>query len=333
MTPYYNSETIAAFTDVTWNITDDLRVIGGLRYSKDKQNSYQDFNIFATIQASPTTFITLGNQCSTALPELKFNSTTPRVGVQYDVSGNSTLYGNYSQGFKVGGYNTDGTCNDIYLPEKIKAYEIGWKNSLLDGDLTFNATGFFYDYNNLQLQQIIGTGVTIINAPKAEILGLELESRWRASESLSVFGSFAYLDAKYTEFFNADGASGSPTPVDLSGNRLNSAPKTAINAGFEFSPDFEVAKGSLSLRSDVSFRSAMFLREFNSPLERQAAYTVVNGSLTWTSESENLALRGFVTNLFDAEYLTQSQWSAPINSRAISWGQPRQYGIELLVNF
>ena len=282
-TPYYDTETLAAFTDVTWNVTEDLRLVGGLRYSKDKQNSFQDYNIFARIQNSPTTFITLGNQCFNALPELNYSSTTPRFGVQYDFAGDSMAYANYSEGFKVGGFNTEGTCNDQYLPEEIKSYELGLRNTFLDGALTVNATGFFYKYQNLQLQQIIGTGVSIINAPKAEILGFELEGNWKASNNFSIFGSLALLDAKYTEFFNADGASGSATPVDVSGNYLNNAPKVSINAGFEYSPDLVVANGSLTLRSDISYRSQTFLREFNNPLERQDPYTIVNGSLTWTS--------------------------------------------------
>jgi iron complex outermembrane receptor protein len=334
VTPYYDSKAVAGFMDATWNISDNFRLIGGLRRSKDKQNTFQNFNIFARVQISPVTTITLGNQCNAALPQLDYSSTTPRVGMQFDFNENSTVYGNYSEGFKVGGYNTDGTCNDVYLPEKIKAYEFGWKNSLLDGALTFNATGFFYDYNNLQLQQIIGTGVTIINAPKAEIKGLELETSWRASERVSLFGSLAFLNAKYKEFFNVNGASASTAPVDLKGNRLNSAPKASINAGFEFQPSFAIANGSLRLRSDLSYRSALFLREFNDPVfERQGAYTIVNSSVTWASAGDKFALRGFVTNLFNEDYLTQAQWSAPINSRSISWGQPRQYGVEMQVKF
>ncbi len=183
ITPYYDTEAVAVFTDLTWNITDALRLIGGLRYSEDRQNTFQQFDIFAQIKINPTTTITLPNQCSAALPELNFHSTTPRFGLQYDVSDDSTVYANYAEGLKVGGYNTDGTCNDPYLPEEITSYELGWRISLMGGDLTLNATGFFYDYTNLQLQQIIGTGVSILNAPRAEILGLELEGNYHASDA------------------------------------------------------------------------------------------------------------------------------------------------------
>lgn len=332
ITPYYKTESIAAFTDLTFNVTDDLRIIGGLRYSEDRQNTFQDFNINARIEVAPATFITLGNQCFGALPELKFKSTIPKFGLQFDAGDASTLYATYTEGFKAGGYNTDGTCNDAYEPEEIKSYEAGIKNTFLGGDVTLNATGFFYKYSNLQVQQIIGTGVSIINAPKAEILGFELESNWRASRTFSAFASVALLDAKYTEFVLPDGAQG-PTPIDVSGNRLNSAPKVSINAGFELKPDFEVAGGTFTLRADGSYRSETFVREFNSPEERNSAYFIGNAALTWTSASDKFLLRGFVTNITDKLYLTQSQWSAPIQSRAISYNQPRQYGVEAQVKF
>jgi iron complex outermembrane recepter protein len=237
-----------------------------------------------------------------------------------------------TEGFKVGGYNTDGTCNDPFEPEEIEAYEVGVKNTLMDGKLTLNATAFRYSYTNLQLQQIIGTGVSIINAPKARVQGIELESNWRARPNFSLFGSLSVLDAKYTRFVLPDGAQG-PTPIDVSGNRLNSAPKLSVNLGFDLKPDLQLAGGSFNLRADGSYRSVTFVREFNNPLERNDPYFIANASVTWTSENDKFLVRGFVTNLFNEIYLTQSQWSAPIQSRSVSYNQPRQYGVELQVKF
>jgi iron complex outermembrane recepter protein len=333
ITPYYKTKAVAAFTDVTINLADNFRVSGGLRYSEDKQNTFQDFRILANIRVAPTTVISPGIQCNAALPELKFNSTTPRVGLQFDASSNTTFYGNYTEGFKVGGYNTDGTCNDPYEPEEIKAFEAGIKNTLMDGALTLNATAFFYKYKNLQVQQIIGTGVSIINAPQAEIKGLELESSWRASKKFGAFASIALLDAKYTEFVLPDGAQG-VTPINVKGNRLNHSPKLSINFGFDVTPNVEVMGGSINLRADGSYRSETFVREFNNPLfERNDPYFIANASVGWTNASEKLLVRGFVTNLFNEVYLTQSQWSAPIQTRSISYNQPRQYGVEVQFKF
>ncbi len=333
ITPYYTTKAVAAFTDVTLNLGDNFRVIGGLRYSRDKQDTFQDFRILANIRVAPTVVISPGIQCNAALPQLKFSSTTPRLGVQFDASSNTTLYGNYTEGFKVGGYNTDGTCNDAYEPEEITSYEGGIKNTLLEGKLTLNATAFFYKYTNLQLQQIIGTGVSIINAPKAEIKGLELEASWRSSKKFGAFASVSLLDAKYTQFVLPDGAQG-PTPINVRGNRLNHAPKLSINLGFDVTPEIDVFGGSINLRADGSYRSQTFVREFNNPLfERNDPYFIANASLTWTNATEKFLVRGFVTNLFDEVYLTQSQWSAPIQSRSVSYNQPRQYGIEVQFKF
>ena len=226
-------------------------------------------------------------QCNAALPELKFNSTTPRVGLQFDASSNTTFYGNYTEGFKVGGYNTDGTCNDPYEPEEIKSFEAGIKNTLLDGALTLNASAFFYKYKNLQVQQIIGTGVSIINAPRAEIKGLELEGSWRASKNFGAFASIALLDAKYTEFVLPDGARSSRANArildNVAGNRLNHSPKLSVNFGFDVTPKtrcvrwFHQPEG----RWQLSFRDVCS-RESNNPLfERNDPYFIANASVTW----------------------------------------------------
>ncbi len=77
-----------------------------------------------------------------------------------------------------------------------------------------------------------------------------------------------------------------------------------------------------------------YVREFNNPLfERNDPYFIANAAVTWTNASEKFLVRGFVTNLFDEVYLTQSQWSAPIQTRSVSYNQPRQYGLEMQVKF
>lgn len=332
ITPYYKTKAVAAYTDLTLNVTDNLRLIGGLRHSRDRQTTYQDFLIDADILVAPGTTINLGQQCLGRLPKLKFNSTTPRLGIQFDASSDTTFYGNYTKGFKVGGYNTDGTCNDEYEPEKITAYEAGIKNSFLNGQLTLNLTGFYYDYTNLQLQQIIGVGVSIINAPAARIKGLEVETTWHPSREFSAFGSLSLLDAKYTNFITSDGAQNDAI-VDLKGNYLNNAPKVSVNLGVDITPG-QVFGGDLNFRADTSYRSETFVRETNDPrLERNRPYFITNASLSWTSPNDRFLVRAFVTNLFDEVYITQSQWSATIGARAVSYNTPRQYGLETQFKF
>ncbi|MCY4426578.1 MAG: TonB-dependent receptor [Halieaceae bacterium] len=347
VTPAYDTETIAVFADVTWNVTDDLRLIAGFRHSEDEQSVSQDNNITADIVVAPGVMISLGNQCNPAdnpLDDVEDTATTPRLGAQYDINDNSMVYVNYTEGFKVGGYNTGGTCNDEYDGEDITAWEAGWKNVLMDGAMSLNATAFYYDYTDLQLQQIIGVGIDIVNAPEAEVTGLELESTWRLTESAAVFGSVSFLDAEYTKFTLPDGAnpgSGSPelcssgesfapdtNCVDVSGNKLTNAPELSVNAGF----DVDMGAG-ISVRADLAYRSEVYLRETNSREERQDGVTILNASISWHNPEDTLRVRLFGTNLLDEEYATQILWAAPTNSRTISYAAPMQYGAEVTFAF
>jgi iron complex outermembrane receptor protein len=136
--------------------------------------------------------------------EKEFAKTTVRAAADYKLSKSNLLYASYSTGFRSGGFNS-GQANEAirtFLPEEVKAIELGSKNRFLANTLQVNVAGFFNRYNNLQEQRQTAVGGTTIssvfNATKAESKGMETEVQWRVSRSLSVGGGLSLLDAKYT---------------------------------------------------------------------------------------------------------------------------------------
>jgi iron complex outermembrane receptor protein len=100
-----------------------------------------------------------------------------------------------------------------FEPEFIDAFEVGAKNTLLGGAMTFNATGFFYDYKDYQVSQIKDR--TAVNENfDATIWGLEFETVFAPSRDLRINANLGYLDTKI-----ADGESS----IDLM-NRTQSNP-------------------------------------------------------------------------------------------------------------
>src|SRR5690606_10583056 len=106
-----------------------------------------------------------------------FESFTPRIGAQYDLDARKNVYATLSKGFKAGGFNAS-SCGQNFNPEKITAYEVGFKSRFFDNSLTLNAAAFYYDYTDLQLSQVVGLTGQITNAAAADIKGLEVESVW-----------------------------------------------------------------------------------------------------------------------------------------------------------
>lgn len=350
----YITETLAFFGDVTLDVSDTFRVIGGLRYSSDRQSITQSNYFvfpaafvnappfagakvfhpdgrFTPTENGPDAFFNLTNSQT-------FNSWTPRLGIQYDFSSDNVVYATFSKGFKVGGFNFRSGFNDRYDPEELTAYEIGSKNSFANGQFTLNAAAFYYDYKNLQVEQLVGFNFVFANAPKARIYGLELESVMRPSKNLTFNANVTLSNARFTEFSNVDILQtpvGGPLPAaqSLAGNPIQNAPDVSVNVGFDYRTEPVIAGGSLTFRGDLGYKSRIYFREFGNNADSQPAYALVNASIQWSSADERYSIRLFGRNLTGEDYRVSLAQTSFVGNRFGLWGPPRQYGVELRTKF
>ncbi len=113
---------------------------------------------------------------------------TPKL----DFTDQTLVYGSYGHGYKAGGANPPGAellVNTVgfdtgrpihpltFKPEFIDAFELGSKNTLLDGTLTLNGDIFYYNYENYQISEIVDRTSINLNFD-AHVKGAELESTW-----------------------------------------------------------------------------------------------------------------------------------------------------------
>ena len=320
----YDTSVKAAFADVTVRPIGDLSLIAGIRYSEENQTQVQRNTIsigtFATIETCPLT-----------TNEAKFTSTTPRIGARYEFSPSANAYATFSKGYKAGGFNLN-ACSNQFNPEKLDSYEVGLKTRLLDRTLTLNLSAFYYDYTDLQISQVVGLARFITNAAAATIKGAELEADWQPDEHWSINANATYLDATYKRFSNTDGLDPAAGVQLLDGNRLNEAPKFSGNLGIAYRTAAS-GHGRFTIRTDLSYRSKYYLREFNGPLDTQEAFALINAGLIWDSPDERFRVRLFVNNLTNKAYVARMDSSDNFGARFISWNAPRQYGVELRTNF
>ena len=183
-------ESLAAFAHVTFEVTDRLSLVGGLRYTDEtKEQSYNFFvdntagvesGVTATIPTpgGPITVPvfrqgaitpTFAPNSPALLPgtptdyEDSWSEWTPKVGVNYEVATDVLAYASYARGFKSGGFN--GRPNPVvagpdtgrflpvqaYDPETLDTYEVGVKSLLLDRRLQLNAAAFHSRYDDIQI--------------------------------------------------------------------------------------------------------------------------------------------------------------------------------------
>ncbi|KQN35625.1 TonB-dependent receptor [Sphingomonas sp. Leaf407] len=302
----------AAFGDLSYDLTDKLRISAGLRYTKDDKTGTVFRRNYTGIRSTR-----FGN--AAAVPGLirtdytnnrSFDQFTPRVSIAYEPRPDLNLYASWGKGFKSGGFDMRGdavftpTTVNGYDPEKISSTEIGMKGAFLNRTLFLNLAGYYSRYTDqqvtIQVPNVAGGIASFVdNAGKADIYGLEIEGRMVPSRHFSAQVSFGYTNADYKEFLTFVG--GGTTPVDVANSRVfQNTPEFTAAASFTASTD--VAGGTLSITPEVTLRSDYSLFEIPTPALDQDGYALVNAAANWISEGGRYRLGVALRNLTDQRY-------------------------------
>src|SRR5882757_7437265 len=163
------TQSVAGYGQATASITDQTNLTLGLRYTSEKRK----LDVYETIDIAggPT-----GLPSPPFPPQGKtFSEPTWRVSLDHRFSPELMIYASYNRGFKSGGFNPRVPTDPAYDPEKLDAYEIGFKSDLLSRRLRVNAAAFYYDYSNLQVAKFTGHLTSYYNGAAARIYGLDTD--------------------------------------------------------------------------------------------------------------------------------------------------------------
>ncbi|MGI9324308.1 MAG: TonB-dependent receptor [Pseudomonadales bacterium] len=255
-----------------------------------------------------------------------------KLSVSYRPNDSAMLYATWSQGFRPGLLNRPGGAtgpNGFTVPfdldtDDVVNWEAGWKLDLLDRTLRFNGSVFYVEIEDLQTT-IFDPSITNLffsdNAADAEILGVEGEVTWNASENLTLSGAFSILDTEITEVLT-------PTTDVRDGDELAYAPEFQGNlrARYEWFLD---GGRSLHLMPHVSFSS-----------EAQSDVVVINNSemdswvlvgLTFGLSADQWSAELFVDNLFDEE--AELSRNFVFDRERVTHARPRTIGLRASFEF
>ncbi len=144
-----------------------------------------------------------------------------------------------AQGYKAGGFNAQPLNAEQleYEEEKSIAYEAGFKSEWLDGAARLNISGFWTEFEDIQVSSFNGVSFVVSNAAAATIRGIEWEAMFVPVMGLYFTGNGAWTDASYDEFETGPCAaeSGEDAPCDLTGANLNNVPEwqTTLTVTFD----------------------------------------------------------------------------------------------------
>ena len=335
-----NVESISGFGHISYDLAERIRLSGGVRYTSEKRS----FGARGDFVGAPGQ----NGFLSPVTGDDTFTAWTPKVALDYRFTDDVLLYGSASRGFRSGGFNGNTSTADprflSYEPELAWSYEVGFKSTLLEQRVLFNAAVYYIDYTDRQfsfaLAQPNAPPITVRgNAAEAELIGVETELKIALTDKLRIDAAFAYNDAEYTKL--RDDALG--LRVSLESPFLY-APKYTGNIGIQYTEPNFAGLGKASFRVDTNYKSRIFFNsevsELNDPicgpLNSQSPYAKVNARITFVPHNSNWTLGFYGHNLTD-KIIFERALCIPVpvggGFDLPSYGQPREIGVEVQYDF
>ena len=332
------TEDTAIYAEVTFDLTEQLTLTVGGRYSEE------DYHSETYVPADP-----LGppTQPSSSLDgtiltvdgvplvfDVNSDAFTPRVALQYQFTDTVMAYISYAEGFNGGGVNSrfDTTLpnNGIipFEPERLKNIELGLRSDLLDNRLRLNATYFTGVWEDIQIGENLTPGVsTTTNAGEAEIEGVEIEGLWRATDAFSLNFTAGWLDTKYTDLGQSIRLTlNSPFPF---------APESSYSIGGQWDHDLS-SGGAIAARLDYGWIDGFYVHQdprFQGSEASTDAYGLLSGRITYASPDGNWDVAIFGTNLTDQWYRLGGFYAVLGGVDQGVVARPREFGVSLRMEF
>ncbi|MEE8399861.1 MAG: TonB-dependent receptor [Desulfobacterales bacterium] len=340
----------AAYAQVDYQITDQLNISVGARYTIDEKegtdfNFYQyfvDFG-FPIYNANAGKYYYHGvpyplwrgyPHAGTAAHVDDWSAFLYKVGADYKPSEATLLYATLSRGYKPGGFVL-GTIQGLHFDaEYITSYEIGWKQLWLDDRFRTNTTVYLYDYQDKQVPARDANETRIWNAASANNFGLEFEGTGYIAENFLATISYSYMNTEYENYTAFDQSEPLKGFQDLSGNPLTNSPehKFAISGTYTIPTDI----GDFSVYAIYFWQDEVFYQPFATSSSRAAAWDRVDTRLAWNSTDYNWRISLYVKNAFDeigyygmivggpyeGYWQLAGDWDAGVTP-------PRQFGVEV----
>jgi iron complex outermembrane receptor protein len=346
-----HNKSYAGFGQFNFNITDELRFTGGLRYTEDKRSilsrNRQENTDPVTGVPNGTFVCSLivnpGDPCE-KLTKATFDYWSYTAGFDWRPNENVFLYLKTSKASRAGGFNprATGTTPLVFNPETVVDYEFGVKLDLLDRRLRLNTAIFQTNYDDIQRTvPAIVNGVlsnSIVNAATARIRGLEAELTVLPTDGLQLGVSATFLDPVFRDF---------TIPLsltvfqDVTDTPYSFAPKKSYSLYADYT--VPVGPGELNLRTDYSWRSKQYTtgplvgpgyQEQFKDTAKIPAYGLLNGQIAYRLENPNVEIALYAQNITKKKYF--ARLLAIENSLGVtgySPGMPRTYGVRLTYKF
>src|SRR5688572_3953814 len=333
------SESIAGFGQLEFDLSDQFTFIAGARFSNDQKEldylNVDESGFFTDVVGLPTNVAfdfdkgTVGD-----LAEHDDDSWSGKLELDFKPNDDVLLYGSISRGTKPAGFNVGFLDqNEIFasntaatIPfgeETLTSYEVGLKSTWGGGRTRFNAAAFYYDYEDFQTFRFELLNQIIFNTD-AEVTGGELELSTTPADGWDIGLGLALLDAKAKDIPSPSGV--------LRERQMVAAPDVAANASVRY--EWPMLGGTTAILGTVTYQDEIYYDIQNVPVSFEDGYTVGNLRLSYANDASPWEIAAFVDNITDEEYLVYTfDFTGTFGFNQLAYGKPRWYGVSFRYNF
>jgi iron complex outermembrane recepter protein len=368
---FQNSRSWAVFSNNNIRITDALELTVGARYTneaKDLDTYYRNTHAGLGCQTLRNNIVSIPAALRTAAfgigcaaftdpiynardnaQDIDEDEVSGTLKVAYRFTEEVMSYASYARGYKASGFNLDrvrtgssalnpGTPGGVganldtsFDKELVDSYELGVKTQWAGDSLLLNASVFYQDYTDFQLNTFDGVQFLVTSLDQVVSQGVDLDIVWFTPlEQLSLQGGVTYADTQIED------------PVALANpglfaqNRKDDTLSFAPEISASLSATFEQPIGALMWRTNLG---AKYTSEYNTgsnlvPQKMQDAMTIVNARTGIGAADETWTIEAWAQNLTDEEYY-QVVFDAPLQTGSFNafLGAPRTYGLTARFKF
>lgn len=313
----------AVFGQASYAVNDALSITGGLRYTDDDK----DFGV----AAAPANNISISDE-----------HVSWDLSAMYALNDDLSVYARVADGFR--GPSIQGRNVAFFAPpsaaqsETVMSYEAGFKSTLLNDTLRFNAAAYTYEVSDIQLTAVGGVGnlVQLINADKGKAWGLEVDAEWAPIDNLVFTGGFSYVDTEIDDPGLAVGVCAQCTVTDplnglgqalIDGNPFPNAPETIAN----FTARYAIPLGSdgeLFAFTDWAYQGKTNLFLYESTEFRTNDQFEGGLKLGWAKTDGSLEIAAFARNITDEDNI---KGAIDFNNNTAFVNEPRIIGVSLKI--